>query len=281
MTIEEFSNKTEELIKDIFEESVQNQESAWKVLYKKVDDRFEENKAFIEEATADWTVEQWKELFINQINMGNPDIYAFIASKINDLTQGEYFKNCIADNIDVLEQNVYYSSDKEALYKSDVLLSAVKALNRISSPAAKAEGEKAFRMCNAVNEHILYELAEYVAAQCEEKLPDMIADESIEGDKLVALLSMCIQENKKNDNIYLAMKQRFKKLPDNSEVKDIFAALFGDYGEPNAIMILRKFAKTLISSYSADGNRETFSRIMMVMSVIEGLGGITDDLMPQ
>ena len=125
----------------------------------------------------------------------------------------------------------------------------------------------------------MYELAEYVAAQCDSELPGLIKDENIEGDKLVALLSMCVQENKRNDDIYAAMKARFKKLPDESESKDIFAAIFGDYGEPNAIMMLRKFAKSLISSYSEDGNRETFSRIMMVMSVIEGLGGITDDLM--
>lgn len=280
MNIEEFSNKIEDLVEDIYQESVQNQGAAWKDMYKKVDGRLAENASFINEATADWTIQEWKELFIYQINIGNPDVFAFIASKIEELTQGQYFKECIAENISVLEKNVYSCDDKEALQKSDMLLSAVKALNRISSPSARAECEQAFRTCDTVNEHILYELAEYVAAQCVEKLPAMIEDESIEGDKLVALLSMCIQENKKSDDIYGAMKRRFKKLPDNSETKDIFAAIFGDYGEPNAIMMLRKFAKTLIASYAEDGNRETFSRIMMVMSVIEGLGGITDDLMP-
>lgn len=280
MKVEEFSKKIEELVEDLYEKSIQNQESAWKVLYKNVDDRFDENKEFIDTATADWTIEEWKNLFFHQINMGNPDVYGFIALKIENLTQGTYFKECIAENLHVLEKNVYSVADKELLYKSDILLSAVKALNRISSPSAKVEAEQAFRMCDPINEHILYELAEYVAAQCEDKLPEMILDESIDGDKLVALLSMCIQENKRNDNIYGAMKQRFKKLPDNSETKDIFAAIFGDYGESNAILMLRKFAKSLIASYSEDGNRETFSRIMMVMSVIEGLGGITDDLMP-
>lgn len=280
MNIEEFSNKIEDLVEDIYQESVQNQGAAWKDMYKKVDGRLAENASFINEATADWTIQEWKELFIYQINIGNPDVFAFIASKIEELTQGHYFKECIAENISVLEKNVYSCDDKEALQKSDMLLSAVKALNRISSPSAKAECEQAFRTCDTVNEHILYELAEYVAAQCVEKLPALIEDESIEGDKLVALLSMCIQENKKSDDIYGAMKRRFKKLPDNSETKDIFAAIFGDYGEPNAIMMLRKFAKTLIASYAEDSNRETFSRIMMVMSVIEGLGGITDDLMP-
>ena len=44
--------------------------------------------------------------------------------------------------------------------------------------------------------------------------------------------------------------------------------------------MLRKFAKTLIAAYKENSERELFSRIMMVMSVIEGLGGITDDLMP-
>lgn len=279
MNIEDFSKKIEDIVADIYEESIQNQESAWKVLYKKVDDRFEENADFIKEATDDWTAEEWKKLFLHQNDIGNPDIYAFIAKKLEEMTNGEFFKECIAENMSYIEKDVYYTTDKEALYKSDILLSAVKALNRISSSSAKKEGEQAFRICNPVNEHILYELAEYVAVQCEDKLPEMISDESIEGDKLVALLSMCIQENKRSDDIYSAMKQRFKKLPDNSETKDIFAAIFGDYGETNAIVMLRKFAKSLIAEYTEDGNRETFSRIMMVMSVIEGLGGITDDLM--
>jgi len=279
MQIEEFSEKIEELVIDIYEESVQNRESAWIVFEKKMDDRFAENKEFIEETTKDWTVEDWKNLFLHQINIGNPDIYAFIAEKIEILTNNEYFRNCISENLSVLEKNVYSTTDKDALYKSDVLLSAVKALNRIGSSSAKAEIEQAFRMCAVANEHILYELAEYVASQCEEKLPEMISDESIEGEKLVALLSMCIETDKRSDKIYEAMKQRFKKLPNDSETKDIFAAIFGDYGEPNAIMMLRKFAKTLIAVYKENYDRELFSRIMMVMSVIEGLGGLTDDLM--
>lgn len=279
MQIEEFSKKIEELVVDIYEESVQNRESAWMVFEKKMDDRFAENKDFIEESTKDWTVEDWKNLFLYQIKIGNLDVYAFIAEKIENLTNREYFKNCISENICVLEKNVYCTTDKDALYKSDVLLSAVKALNRIGSFSAKAEIEQAFRMCDIANEHILYELAEYVASQCEDKLPAMILDESIEGEKLVALLSMCIEANKRSDKIYEAMKQRFKKLPNDSETKDIFAAIFGDYGEPNAIMMLRKFAKNLIAVYKENFDRELFSRIMMVMSVIEGLGGLTDDLM--
>ena len=279
MQIEEFSKQIEELVKDIYEESVQNQESAWKVFYKKIDDRFAENQAFIDEATKDWTLDEWKQLFLHQINIGNPDMYAFIAAKIESLTNGEYFRNCISENMYVLEKNVYYTEDKDALYKSDILLSAVKALNRIESSSAKEEIEKAFRMCDIANEHILYDLADGIVLNCGEKLPEMILDESIEGEKLVALLSMCVEENKRSNSIYEAMKKRFKKLPDNSETKDIFAAIFGDFGEPNAIMMLRKFAKTLIAAYKENGDRELFSRIMMVMSVIEGLGGLTDDLM--
>lgn len=279
MQIEEFSKQIEELVEDIYAESVQNQESAWKVFYKKIDERFAENQSLIDEATKDWTVEEWKQLFLHQINIGNPDMYAFIAAKIESLTNGEYFRNCISENMYVLEKNVYYTEDKDALYKSDVLLSAVKALNRIESSSAKEEIEKAFRMCNIANEHILYDLADGIVLNCGEKLPEMILDESIEGEKLVALLSMCVEENKRSNSIYEAMKKRFKKLPDNSETKDIFAAIFGDFGEPNAIMMLRKFAKTLIAAYKENGDRELFSRIMMVMSVIEGLGGLTDDLM--
>lgn len=279
MQIEEFSKQIEDIIIDIYEKSVQNQDSAWKVFYKTIDDRLAGKQSFIDEATKDWTAEEWKQLFLYQIKIGNLDMYAFIAAKIESLTNGEYFRSCISENMHVLEKNVYYTEDKDALYKSDILLSAVKALNRIESSSAKEEIEKAFRMCDIANEHILYDLADGIVLNCGEKLPDMILDESIEGEKLVALLSMCVEENKRSSDIYEAMKKRFKKLPDNSETKDIFAAIFGDFGEPNAIMMLRKFAKTLIAEYKENSDRELFSRIMMVMSVIEGLGGLTDDLM--
>ena len=63
-------------------------------------------------------------------------------------------------------------------------------------------------------------------------------------------------------------------------MKSVFAAVFGDYGEPNAILPLRRYMKSLIETYQKEKDQEIFSKIMMVSSVIEGLGGSTEDLMP-
>ena len=63
MTIEEFSNKIEELLDDIYHESVENHGMAWKDLHTKIDGRIAENSSFINENTADWTIEEWKELY--------------------------------------------------------------------------------------------------------------------------------------------------------------------------------------------------------------------------
>ena len=38
--------------------------------------------------------------------------------------------------------------------------------------------------------------------------------------------------------------------------------------------------KSLIETYQKEKDQEIFSKIMMVSSVIEGLGGSTEDLMP-
>ena len=56
----EINNDLYDISSSMIRNRIQNQESAWKVLYKKVDDRFEENADFIKEATDDWTAEEWK-----------------------------------------------------------------------------------------------------------------------------------------------------------------------------------------------------------------------------
>lgn len=278
MKVEEFFDQISKLAEGNSDAVLYDNQS-WEEAAKAKNERIAEKSDFINEATADWTAEDWKKLFEIQINYGDPEIYNFAAKKLNELTDGMFLRDNIKNNSEILKQNVYFCTDKEALYKSDILHASVKALNGIACGTANDEVLEAFKVCANENEHILYDLAQYIAMQCTENACEFINDEAIDGEKLIAIVSMCVQYCGGNENIFKAMKQRFKKLDDNSEVKDIFAALFGDYGDPNAIMILRKFAKSLIAVYNETHDRELFSRIMMVMSVIEGLGGITDDLM--
>lgn len=280
MEIKDFAEKLDLIFEGFSDLSIGNTQTAWDEYYDTIDKKIEENLDEYYADTADWTLEDWKEFFYYENKFGDPVLFKFAAKKIDQLSNGEFFINCIKDNAPVLVNNIYYTSDKEALVKSDIVLSAVKICIRIEKDDAKEAILEAFNLCDPVNENVLYQLAEYIAKYCKAEIPALILDDKVYGDKLIALLSLCIETNQKSDEIYSAMKKRFKNTPDDDENKDLFVALFGDYGEPNAIMMIRKYAKKLIEGYTETGDRERFTRIMMVASVIEGLGGRTDDIMP-
>lgn len=280
MEVVDFGKKINTMIDKVFDMSIGNTQTAWTKYYDEVDRIINENIDEINNDTADWTVKEWEDFFHYENESGDPALYKFAALKLEELSGGEFFKKCIKDNSPVLINNVYYTSDNTALKRSDILSAAVKICNRIEKKDVKDEIFEAFKMCDPVNEHILYDLAEYIAKFCKDEIPGIILDEGVYGDKLIAILSLCIETNQKSDEIYAAMKTRFKNTPDDDENKDLFVAMFGDYGEPNAIAMIRKYAKKLIENYTATGDRERFTRIMMVASVIEGLGGRTDDIMP-
>lgn len=280
MQVEALYLKIQELLDDIYMKAG-NMQMEQKALFREIDDRIEESSAFIAEETADWTAEDWKNLFFYYIKNGNLEVDRFVARKLKELCGPEFLRGCIRDHIASLANNVYSTGDKEALYESDVLLTAVKLLNRIKEGGADQEVSEAFSVCDGTNEHILYELAEYLCRECSDRVSALILDETMDENKLIALLSMFVSQQSKDETIYKAMKQRFKQLPDSSEVKSVFAAIFGDYGEPNAILLLRRYMKSLIAIYNQEnGSQEIFSKIMMVSSVIEGLGGSAEDLMP-
>ena len=251
-----------------------------KEFFREADQKIEENRTFIEEQTADWSAEDWKNLFFYYVENGNPEVDDFVGRKLNETCGPEFLRGCIRSHIGLLENDIYSSGSTEALHGSDLLLAAVKLLNRMGEGGSNQEVMEAFSACSSINEHILYELAEYLCRECGEQVCTLIADDSLEDDKLIALASAFASQGRRDDAMFRAMKQRFKRLPDESEVKALFAAVFGDYGEPNAILPIRKYMKNLIELYREKKDREIFSKIMMASSVVEGLGGSAQDLLP-
>ena len=201
MTVEEFFYKIDNIVVSAYQERAFSNND-WEENIRLANEKLASESDFINEATADWTVEDWKNLFRCQINHGDPEIYGFVAEKIMDLTSGEFFRECIKENTELLMQDVYTSSDKDVLYRSDVLHGAVKALNCISSGTANSEVLAAFDACASTNEHILYDLAKYAAMHCSEKIPELILNESVDGDKLIALISMCVLYGKRSEEMF-------------------------------------------------------------------------------
>lgn len=278
MQCDAFYGKIQDLLEDIYQKAGSRQLEQ-KDYFREIDTRLEENAPFIAEATADWTAEDWKNLFYCYIKNGNLEIDRFVGERLNALCGSAFLAAQIRDHAGLLSDDVYSAGDKTSLYGSDVLFASVKLLNRMQTDGADAEVLAAFSSCAAVNEHILYELAEYLSRGCPACVSEFIQDETLEEDKLIAVLSTFVSQKRRDDTIFRAMKQRFRQMPDDNQTKPVFAAIFGDYGEPNAILPLRRYLRNLIEAYTQNRDQELFSRIMMVSSVVEGLGGSTEDLL--
>ncbi len=276
-----FYKEIQKIVSGVYEGSALQIGEDFSELKNKANQVIQEHADFIKEATGEWTAEQWKSLFFLYVKDGNVDPEQFVFEKLKETCGTEFFAECIRENASILENDVYFTEDKDALYASDVLLAAVKLLNGSHAGGADEAVLTAFRVCRASNEHILYDFAAYLCREARACAAELIADESVEGDKLLTLLSAAAAESSREESMFKAMKQRFKKIPDTDEEKAVFAAILGDYGEPNAILPLRRYMKALISIYEESERNETFfQRIMMVSSVIEGLGGSAEDLMP-
>lgn len=246
----------------------------------KVDAIIERAVPEIQNETADWESGQWEELFYLYIDAGDPEISAYIINRIAEACGDDFFAKRIEENAECLRNDVYSNSDdKKALRESDILFAAVKSLNHIKANSANDAVIKAFDICNPVNDHIVYELSEYISRACTDKIPGYIEDTELSFDKMSTLLSMYVSQDKREDAIYQAIKRRFKAMSDGSDDKNMVAMILGDYGEPNAILILRKYVKKLMDIYMKNQDRELFSNIMMISSAIEALGGSADDLL--
>ena len=59
-----------------------------KEFFREVDQKIEENRTFIEEQTADWSAEDWKNLFFYYVENGNPEVDDFRTEAERDMRPG-------------------------------------------------------------------------------------------------------------------------------------------------------------------------------------------------
>ena len=276
-----FYDKIKQMLSQIYKEAELSLHPEDGQFRQRIDRELEEHREDLEQDTQDWNAADWKELFFCYVKHGDVQPEPFVTEKIVKQCGVEFIREQIVENTSSLEENVYFTDDKDALYRSDVLLAAVRMLNSTKQGGADDEVLKAFSVCKEMNEHILYDLAEYICRERPDAVPEIVLKEELGEEKLLTILSVAIAEKIVNAEIYLAMKSRFKKMRDQNGAKPVFAALFGDHGDPKAIPMLRKYMKDLIAFYNQeDQSQLIFQQIITVSAVIEGLGGSTEDLMP-
>lgn len=129
--------------------------------------------------------------------------------------------------------------------------------------------------CNTANELFLEQTSVTLAKRIKESYPTVLAyigsveEISVREEYLLSSLSG-IADDGKNDEIYKCLKASFLRMSNHM----MGAVFLGDYGEPKAIPVLRRFAQQNMGKISNDD-------YYAILAVIEKLGGIIDDLLPQ
>lgn len=129
--------------------------------------------------------------------------------------------------------------------------------------------------CNAANELFLEQTAVTLAKRIKESYATVIAhingveEISVREEYLLSSMSG-IPDDGKNDEIYKCLKASFLRMSNHM----MGAVFLGDYGEAKAIPVLRRFAQQNMGKIPDDD-------YYAILAVIEKLGGIIDDLLPQ
>lgn len=84
-----------------------------KAFFREADHKIEENRTFIEEQTADWRAEDWKNLFFYYVENGNPEVDDFVGRKLNETCGPEFLRGCIRSHIGLLENDIYSSEARK------------------------------------------------------------------------------------------------------------------------------------------------------------------------
>lgn len=166
---------------------------------------------------------------------------------------------------------------KEENRSIEVTLSAIQAFAKPGF-GGKAVFEKLIAFitgCNLNNELFLEQTSVTLAKRVREAYPYVIAyingTQEIGSREEHLLSAICdIEDSAKNQEIYQCLKTSFLRMPNHM----LGAVFLGDYGEPKAIPVLRRFAMQNAGKIPMDD-------YYTVLAAIEKLGGIIDDLLPQ
>lgn len=219
------------------------------------------------------------------------ELFAFISANTFDSTPdclitriasyGDVAAQKLLDMID-LESAARYDINTQTISEEEnksieVTLSAIQAFATPHFGGAEVfEKLIAFlTSCNPANELFLEQTSVTLAKRIKESYPTVIAyisgveEISVREEYLLSSLSG-IADDGKNDEIYKCLKASFLRMSNH-----MMGAIFlGDYGEAKAIPVLRRFAQQNLGKIPDDD-------YYAILAVIEKLGGIIDDLLPQ
>jgi len=214
-------------------------------------------------------------------------IYTYISIKSFDavplclinkiVSYGDEAAQILIDKIDVeLLANSIHEKDENTDF--EVIFSIIQSFMGVIGFGGSMMIEKLIEIisrCTLENELYMEIAASALSSRISEAYPRLIEYidklEAI-GERHEFLLSaICdIEEEQKNDAIYKCLKNAFFKTQNHM----LGAVFLGDYGNPKAIPMLRKFAKDNLGKCSMD-------EYYTILAAIERLGGIIDDLLPQ
>lgn len=231
--------------------------------------------------------------FINQIENLETlvELFVFISANTFDSTPsclihkiasyGEQGAQKLLDMIDLQAVEAYdvntQELSKEESQAIEVSLSAVQAF---ATPGfgGQAVTEKLLAFlasCNTANELFLEQTSHTLAKRIAQTQDAVIAyisgveEIGIREEYLLSALSG-IADGDKTDAIYKCLRASFLRMSNHM----MGAVFLGDYGDPRAIPVLRRFAQQHMGQMPNDD-------YYAILAVIEKLGGIIDDLLPQ
>jgi len=184
----------------------------------------------------------------------------------------------ILNNTHALEKSYYDSTDREALADQDRIISALRSLEYFKSESVKSAVWQAFEACIDDNEAIIEAASDALieAFGAEETVPYLEAAESI-GFKQLTLMQGIVNSEEKSDELYRCLRKCVKKSGAAEKITAL--SIFADYGDPRAVTLLRSVAKEMKEKTSLAGrNDSAFQELYMVASMINKLGGNTEDI---
>lgn len=184
----------------------------------------------------------------------------------------------ILQNTQGLTQSYYDSIDKDALAAQDRFISTLNCIGYFKCDEVRKAAWAAFDACLAENEAIIESAADAIAETfgAAELAEHLSTAESI-GFKELTLMQNIVNSGETSDELYRCLRKCVKMS--GAEEKLTALSIFADYGDPRAVTLLRSVAKEMKEKLvPGQRNDSAFQELYMVASMINKLGGNTEDI---
>ncbi len=186
------------------------------------------------------------------------------------------------ENTESLSKSFYECNEKESIMAQDILVSVFRSLSFFECERVRAAAWNAFDRCSVDNEAILECAADSICNVfgADDIAQHLAAAESI-GFKELTLMQTIVNSMEKSDEYYRVLRKCVKMCAPGTEEKLVTLSIFADYGDPRAVTMLRATAKEMKASLAGKNskdNQAAFQELYMVASMINKLGGNTEDI---